>query len=532
MFRVFLKFYRRYLLYIIIVYLFITGSYLLLILYSCNTMKLPGLILYKNLFYDMNIRMLSYDSYDYSQIHFYVELKDKNKDFDIVFWMHNEIATIVLKSSKDYKVVFDAVRDIYHVIVYVPILSDFNVKVIESNKVIATFTHTIKFDDKIESRLSVMNCSGIGYYDRICYIRNLGYMNEKFYFYSEYDIVFNKTILLPGSRPFPFDYPACRTIFDLNNIVIGREVVSFDEILEERSFVTCRWYSMNRVFHQLFDFTIPLWHAKNLHGGHNESDNIILVDDKDDYRGCEYLSLIGKNPINIRVFHKNKSILLGRAVVGVPKSEFIISPDKWKSLLDLPYEFPPLAFKGLRDYVVNRYDLECRYDRPTIVYIGRNRTKRYIENEDELLHSLQRVCSDECKVKYLYLDNMSKIDQVKHICGSSVLIGMHGGGLSNMIWTNVGSSIVEIFPYKYNCRQWYKSITEGLGINYFSWINNDITKTRDGRGDIEKYNVCLEKHECLSDCHDTFRDQITAVNVTELENILKIILKQKKTRKK
>jgi hypothetical protein len=38
-------------------------------------------------------------------------------------------------------------------------------------------------------------------------------------------------------------------------------------IVDELSFLTCRWYSMQYLWHSLFDYTVPLFWTMKLNGG-------------------------------------------------------------------------------------------------------------------------------------------------------------------------------------------------------------------------------------------------------------------------
>jgi hypothetical protein len=71
---------------------------------------------------------------------------------------------------------------------------------------------------------------------------------------------------------------------------------------------------------------------------------------------------------------------------------------------------------------------------------------------------------------------------------TTVLIGMHGAGLVNMVWLSEYASVIELFPYKYQ-KYTYKVIanvvpsllpfllTYELDLSYFSWLNGNLKNT-------------------------------------------------------
>jgi hypothetical protein len=85
-----------------------------------------------------------------------------------------------------------------------------------------------------------------------------------------------------------------------------------------------------------------------------------------------------------------------------------------------------------------------------------------------------------------------------------------------MVWMrNTKSAIIEIFPYKYDCRDWYQQIANSYGIDYFSWINTNKSNTFKGRNDRGNYKTCINKNNTCptEECHENLRDQPTIVDL-------------------
>jgi|LQYC01.1.fsa_nt_gi Capsular polysaccharide biosynthesis protein len=75
------------------------------------------------------------------------------------------------------------------------------------------------------------------------------------------------------------------------------------------------------------------------------------------------------------------------------------------------------------------------------IYISRRDTsKRAVENEKELEDALKSSFEIVC------LERLSFCEQIELMRQASVIVAMHGAGLSNMIWARKPCHIVEVFP--------------------------------------------------------------------------------------
>lgn len=77
------------------------------------------------------------------------------------------------------------------------------------------------------------------------------------------------------------------------------------------------------------------------------------------------------------------------------------------------------------------------------IYISRsnssNKNLRFILNENEIINFLKKE-----GFKILTLSNFKFIDQVKIFQSAKIIIGLHGAGLSNIIFCNPGTKLLEI----------------------------------------------------------------------------------------
>lgn len=111
---------------------------------------------------------------------------------------------------------------------------------------------------------------------------------------------------------------------------------------------------------------------------------------------------------------------------------------------------------------------------------GGRRVQRVWQNEDEIVQLMREEYKDayrfgECEFQSLDFVNMTMYDQMRVMLDSDVVIGMHGAGMVNVMWTRPDTLVVEIFPRAR--RRWgYRNLCQYLGCN---WV--DFRKGRDVR---------------------------------------------------
>ncbi len=98
-----------------------------------------------------------------------------------------------------------------------------------------------------------------------------------------------------------------------------------------------------------------------------------------------------------------------------------------------------------------------------LVYISRSRTsKRRLANEHLLEHKLQAL-----GFNVVYCEDMLFIDQIGLFSNAKFVVGPHGAGLSNMIWSDLPCEIFEIFPFNlFNDCYARLAVELGFGYNY------------------------------------------------------------------
>jgi hypothetical protein len=156
---------------------------------------------------------------------------------------------------------------------------------------------------------------------------------------------------------------------------------------------------------------------------------------------------------------------------------------------------------------------------PRVVFAFRVSEKRHLVNKMELVNATRKWCP-ECLVDHFYASNETVRDQLNFVCNASILIGIHGGGLAHMLFQqpstpDAPTAVIEILPYRYSCRNWYRFAAITAHVRYFRWINPYLNNSLPFRG--SKMSPCFTGNEpCMSDqCHDLLRDQLTTVDLDD-----------------
>ncbi|GMF24406.1 unnamed protein product [Phytophthora lilii] len=104
---------------------------------------------------------------------------------------------------------------------------------------------------------------------------------------------------------------------------------------------------------------------------------------------------------------------------------------------------------------------------------GGRRVQRIWQNEDEVLLRMREDYHDayrygECEFQSLEFTNMTMHDQMRVIVDSDVVIGMHGAGMVNVMWTRPETLVVEIFP-RQRYRWGYRNICQYIGCRWYDF---------------------------------------------------------------
>ncbi|XP_076624909.1 EGF-domain O-GlcNAc transferase isoform X2 [Colletes latitarsis] len=128
-------------------------------------------------------------------------------------------------------------------------------------------------------------------------------------------------------------------------------------------------------------------------------------------------------------------------------------------------------FKAFSDHVLHRLHIplhERKNQRIRVTLLSRDTQYRKILNEDELVEALKE--NREYRVrKVVYNKKISFKKQLEITRNSDIFIGIHGAGLSHLMFLPDWAAVFEI----YNCEDpgCYKDLARLRGVKYFTWKN-------------------------------------------------------------
>jgi capsular polysaccharide biosynthesis protein len=130
------------------------------------------------------------------------------------------------------------------------------------------------------------------------------------------------------------------------------------------------------------------------------------------------------------------------------------------------------------------------------IYISRSKAyRRRVINEAEVVNLLQRYQFEIC-----FLEDLSFEKQVKLLYQAKFVVGLHGAGLTNMMFMQKGSSVLEFCANDDGENFCYNSMACSLGLNYyyqFGEKKSDLLSIQDS--DMFVDTSLLEKNLLLAD---------------------------------
>lgn len=384
-------------------------------------------------------------------------------------------------------------------------------------------------DDFEYQNYSLVKCFGDNYVKRICSFNNLVLHKKLLLFITPAYYKFPSPLLLPGSRGPPYDRREDR-LYDEPLIYNGEIDQLGDYIVEDNvTYIMGRFFNSIMLWHTIYDFLLPAWETIKFIEGDKIFDNKrkVYVKDNEYFTFSELTSIFSSTPIK-NINDINETIVFRKAHVGL--LNFEVSYHK-KDLLNIQmnnykYNFNKTHGNGIREYAIKKLNitLDNKPRQPIIIIIKRG-TERDITNIHEIQRLIQESCSF-CNVSVLDFSLISVRDQIKVSAESSAIIGIHGSGLSNVIWmSDKGSrptSLIEVFPYNYWCRDWYHMAANVAGVEYYSYIGHEIPKLI-SKYDKNKYKYCYSSSKTCTYgfCHDFLRDKPVTIAVDDFMLIWK-----------
>jgi len=133
--------------------------------------------------------------------------------------------------------------------------------------------------------------------------------------------------------------------------------------------------------------------------------------------------------------------------------------------------YRPELMRGLKERICARYPTDGDEMR---LYITRAEApKRRLLNEPELMpvlekHGFESVC----------MERLSFREQVKLASRCRMIAGLHGAGLTHMLWAREGASILEIRGATETINNCYFSLASDLGHRYYYVLARQVSSWR------------------------------------------------------
>jgi len=127
---------------------------------------------------------------------------------------------------------------------------------------------------------------------------------------------------------------------------------------------------------------------------------------------------------------------------------------------------PPLI-RNIRDKFIENYGGKNEFSR---IYITRSKAlKRKILNEEKITSILKKY-----KFTIVAMEDLDLEAQIRLVMGAEVLVGLHGAGLTHMLWMSSGSKVMEIRLRGDEVNNCYFSLASDLQLNYYYYLAEKV----------------------------------------------------------
>ncbi|XP_065172602.1 EGF domain-specific O-linked N-acetylglucosamine transferase [Atheta coriaria] len=289
-----------------------------------------------------------------------------------------------------------------------------------------------------------------------------------------------------------------------------------DVIIDKPTFIMKIDATVN-MYHHFCDF-VNLYASQHLNSTHYtgfDQDINILIWETYTYNSAfkDVFKVFTKNPIlDLKTFRGEvvcfKNIvfpLLPRMIFGLYYNTPIIYGCEESSL-----------FKAFAEHVLHRLEIpkkKRKHSNVIVTLLSRETKYRKIINEAQLMNALQNI--DEIEVqKVSFTRDVPFLEQLEIIRNTDVLIGMHGAGLTHLLFLPDWASLFEL----YNCEDpnCYSDLARLRGLKYVTWEKDELLKREFDENDPENAHAAHAKFTNYSfDVDEFVRLVMTAVRHVE-----------------
>jgi capsular polysaccharide biosynthesis protein len=123
----------------------------------------------------------------------------------------------------------------------------------------------------------------------------------------------------------------------------------------------------------------------------------------------------------------------------------------------------PVYFNAMKSTLLTAAGCDDRLVKAEMIFISRQSSPtRRLSNWDEV-----KAVLDRCNVRIVELETLSLLEQIRLLHSTSVLIGVHGAGLTNMCFMPGGTHVVEIRRHDDKLNFCYYKMANTCGLKYY-----------------------------------------------------------------
>jgi capsular polysaccharide biosynthesis protein len=102
--------------------------------------------------------------------------------------------------------------------------------------------------------------------------------------------------------------------------------------------------------------------------------------------------------------------------------------------------------------------------------------KRAVVNEDAVIEQVQReLHSRGLVIRKVVFEDLSVREQLSTARTSDILFGVHGAGLTHILWLPAHAVVLEVLPFNFNYF-FYERVASASGLRYFNWQCDDAQR--------------------------------------------------------
>jgi hypothetical protein len=362
---------------------------------------------------------------------------------------------------------------------------------------------------------------------RWCEFRKLAFFDQHFFFFSPAVFTFPQPFIVPGPRAPPFDKgPDQFVIEPIVTQIKASQLPRRLDLVTDFCYIYGVFHNYFQLWHTMFDFVIPLYPFIRMRNGTDTvSTRRIYVRSNGVWAFHALMKIFTLSPISV-IDSDNPSLVMTKGVVGIEKLERNMNASRtYDDSIGFNYDFNRSIAIGLRESILGALSIPSTQvgsrGRPLVLFIDRGKGARSLRNTDDILKILTGKCP-HCDVQRVEFHNMQVEEQIRRTARASVLVGLHGSGLTHTIWmaasrANHSTHLIEVVPYRYWCRNWYETAAIIAGVNYHRIMN----KNRPANVTDAALIGCWQRPEicATAECHDKLRDQPVTVELDTFTSV-------------